>query len=323
MRIRLTGNRAVLLFCIYAVLVFNIGFWQAVWQKSLSAAGHDWLLLATMPLFVLAAMNFVMQLLFWPKVHRVLMPLLLVLSAGASYAVMTQNIYFNADMIQNLLQTNKAEATAWLQVKFIGWVLLTGVLPAVWYARCVTISRASTWYKGLGWRGLSMLASVLVVAAVAVVGYQNYASFFRNNKGINHQIVPTNFIGASAKTVYNIYDASRPFEHIATDAKRDAPAHERKRLLVLVVGETTRAQTWGLNPGAPDTTPADELIREVRKAMQSTGDRVQEFLEIFCKAFQLKYKRLTDEERTTLKRLFKRSPLIKNSGINFRRRPWK
>ncbi|SRR5699024_2847695 len=74
---------------------------------------------------------------------------------------------------------------------------------------------------------------------------------------------------------------------------------------------------------APDTTPADELIKEVRKAMQSTGDRVQEFLEIFCKAFQLKYMRLTDEERTTLKRLFKRSPLIKNSGINFRRRPWK
>ena len=74
---------------------------------------------------------------------------------------------------------------------------------------------------------------------------------------------------------------------------------------------------------APDTTPADELIKEVRKAMQSTGDRVQEFLEIFCKAFQLKYKRLTDEERTTLKRLFKRSPLIKHSGINFRRRGWK
>ena len=73
----------------------------------------------------------------------------------------------------------------------------------------------------------------------------------------------------------------------------------------------------------PDTTPADELIKEVRKAMQSPGDRIQEFLEIFCKAFQLKYKRLTDEERTTLKRLFKRSPLIKNSGINFRRRPWK
>ena len=31
---------------------------------------------------------------------------------------------------------------------------------------------------------------------------------------------------------------------------------------------------------APDTTPADELIREVQKAMQSPGDRVQQFTEI-------------------------------------------
>lgn len=74
---------------------------------------------------------------------------------------------------------------------------------------------------------------------------------------------------------------------------------------------------------APDTTPADELIREVRKAMKSPGDKVQEFLEIFCKAFQLKYKRLSEEERTTLKKLFKKSPLIKHSGMNLRRRGWK
>lgn len=77
------------------------------------------------------------------------------------------------------------------------------------------------------------------------------------------------------------------------------------------------------NESAPDTTPADELIREVQKAMQSPGDRVQQFTEIFCKAFQLKYKRLSEEERTTLKKLFRKSPLIKHSGMNFRRRPWK
>ena len=74
---------------------------------------------------------------------------------------------------------------------------------------------------------------------------------------------------------------------------------------------------------APDTTPADELIREVQKAMQSPGDRVQQFTEIFCKAFRLKYKRLSQEEQSLLKKLFKKSPLIKQSGMNFRRRPWK
>jgi len=57
--------------------------------------------------------------------------------------------------------------------------------------------------------------------------------------------------------------------------------------------------------------------------MQSPGDRVQQFTELFCKAFQLKYKRLSEEERTTLKKLFRKSPLIKHSGMNFRRRGWK
>ena len=71
---------------------------------------------------------------------------------------------------------------------------------------------------------------------------------------------------------------------------------------------------------APAITPADELIREVQKAMQSPGDKVRQFTEIFCKAFQLKYKRLSEEERTTLVKLFRKSPLIKHSGINFRRR---
>ena len=74
---------------------------------------------------------------------------------------------------------------------------------------------------------------------------------------------------------------------------------------------------------APTVTPADELIKEVQKAMRSSGDKVQEFLEIFCKAFQLKYKRLSEEERTTLKKLFRKSPLIKHSGMNFRRKGWK
>ena len=74
---------------------------------------------------------------------------------------------------------------------------------------------------------------------------------------------------------------------------------------------------------APASTPADELIKEVQRAMQSPGDKVQQFTELFCKAFQLKYKRLSEEERTTLKKLFRKSPLIKHSGMNFRRRGWK
>lgn len=71
---------------------------------------------------------------------------------------------------------------------------------------------------------------------------------------------------------------------------------------------------------APDETPANDLIKKVRRAMQSPGDKVEQFTQVLCQAFQLKYQKLADNEKSILKNLFKKSPLIKTQGMNFRRR---
>lgn len=220
--IRLTANRMVLVFALYSTLLFNIGFWRNVWQHSSSAAGHDWLLLLTMPLFIVAALNIIMQLLFWYKLHRIMMPIFLIIGAAAAFAVMTQNIYFNADMLQNLLQTNVSEARAWLSWKFIVWLTLFGILPAYGYHRFGYI-HTTKWYRELAWRAASILASLAVIGVLAAVAYPNYASFFRNNHGVAHLITPSNLLGASIKTAYNAYDANRPLQSIGLDAKRTAP----------------------------------------------------------------------------------------------------
>lgn len=252
---RLSSNCIILIFSIFLLTVFNIHYWQYMAVHAPFSEGHNWLLWLTMPFFLLACMNFLMQLTFWPYWHKIWVPLLLVLGAGASYAVMTQNIYFNSDMIQNIIQTNPGEAKSWLTLRFVGWVVFTGILPAAFYVWRVKIRHAAHWYQELAWRLLSMTVSVLVVALVAAIAYGDYASFFRNNKGINHQITPTNIIGASIKTAYNMYDAHRPLVQIGLDAKRAAPQGKRKRVFVLVVGETTRAESWGLNGYASQTTP--------------------------------------------------------------------
>ncbi len=254
-RLNLSSNQIVLAFSVFALAVFNSHYWQYMAAHAPFGEGHNWLLWLTMPFFLLACLNFLIQLTFWPYVHKVWIPLLLVLGAGASYAVMTQNIYFNADMIQNIIQTNPGEAKSWLAPRFVGWVLLTGVLPAALYLWLVRVRYAKRWYQEIGWRLASMAASVLVVALVAATAYGNYASFFRNNKGINHQITPVNFIGASIKTAYNVYDANRPLVQIGLDAKRTSAQGERKKVFILVVGETTRAENWGLNGYARQTTP--------------------------------------------------------------------
>lgn len=71
---------------------------------------------------------------------------------------------------------------------------------------------------------------------------------------------------------------------------------------------------------APDETSANMLVKEVHRAMQSPGDRLDQFIQIFCKSFCLNYQKLDDTEKNTLRNLFRKSPLIKSSGMNLRRR---
>lgn len=71
---------------------------------------------------------------------------------------------------------------------------------------------------------------------------------------------------------------------------------------------------------APAITPAQELILSVRKAMQTPGDYIGKLTKIFCEAFGVSYKRLSEQERATLKGIFKKARLVQNSPFNFRRR---
>lgn len=255
-RWQISSNLVVLVFSIYALIVFNLHFWQFLGTHAPITENHNWLLWVTMPFFMLAAMSFCIQLLFWPWLHKVMVPLLLLVGAGTSYAVMTQNIYFNTDMIQNIMQTNRAEASAWITPGFLGWIALTGILPAALYLWKVRITYTRPWYKECGWRLAGIAIPVAVTALIAAMAYSNYAAFFRNNKTINHQITPTNILGSVIKTAYNAHDAGRPLVRIGLDAKQAPTATKTpKRVFILVMGETTRAESWGLNGYQHQTTP--------------------------------------------------------------------
>lgn len=247
----LSSNRTVLLLSVYISVVLNFGFWKYLVQHV--SFNHNIILWLTIPFFLLAAMNFCMQLLFWPYLHRVMVPLLLLLGSAVSYAVMMQNIYFDANMLQNIIQTNVGEAGAWLTPQFWMWLGITGLLPAQWYCWGIKIGYARPWYRELGGRLLMMGGSLAMVAAIIFLAYGSYISFFRNNKAVNHLIVPTNIVGAVLKTAYNAYDAHQPLQKIGLDARHQQQV--QKRLLVVVMGETTRAQSWGLNGYQRQTTP--------------------------------------------------------------------
>lgn len=249
------SNQIVLILSLYIILVFNLHYWQYLAGHAPLNQSHNLWLWLTMPCFMLASMNLCIQILFWPAVHKVIIPLLLLIGAATSYAVMTQNIYFDADMIQNIIQTNAGEAGAWLTPMFLLWLTITGIVPAVGYVWKIHVRYHRPWYREVIWRLVSVCVSLLTLLLIAMIAYPSYASFFRNNKPINHQISPTNVIGSLLKTAYNEYDRHKPLQHLGLDATHMKTPSTPKRVLVIVMGETTRAENWGLNGAAHQTTP--------------------------------------------------------------------
>uniref|UniRef100_UPI002B484287 phosphoethanolamine transferase n=1 Tax=Aeromonas caviae TaxID=648 RepID=UPI002B484287 len=208
----------------------------------------------SIPFLLIAALNFV----FMPFSIRFLMKpffaFLFVTGSIASYTMMKYRVLFDGDMIQNIFETNQSEAFAYVNAPIIVWVLLTGLLPAA-LIFFVKIEYASTWYKGIAQRLLSMFFSLVIVGIIAALYYQDYASIGRNNQTLNREIVPANFMYSTSKYLYRRYMAEPiPFVTLGDDATR-VTKKDKPTLMFLVVGETARGKNFSMNGYEKDTNP--------------------------------------------------------------------
>jgi lipid A ethanolaminephosphotransferase len=98
----------------------------------------------------------------------------------------------------------------------------------------------------------------LLVVAVTLLSYQQLASLMRNHKALRYMVNPLNTVYAGTRlAVDQLPRQARALQPTGLDAQLGASyaAQARPPLLVLVVGETARAQNIGLNGYARDTTP--------------------------------------------------------------------
>lgn len=244
-----TQTRLNLLLAIYFATVFNYALYAKIWQIQ----EHVWAnFLFTVPLFIFLACWLVFTLLALPFVHKIIVPLLLVISASVSYNSIFLDVYFNRDMLTNVMQTTVSESSRLMTVPFIAWVVCLGVVPAVLYCRTKIIYR--TWWRECLVRIGAGCLSILGVLAIAAIFYQDYASVGRNNPTLKDLIVPSNFIGAGISKYKHWKRDNLPYQTLDTQVKQIKTTPNR-RVFVMIVGETTRAMNWGLNGYARQTTP--------------------------------------------------------------------
>ncbi len=208
--------------------------------------------LLTIPFVYFFALNIILNILSIPILHKIIIPTLILISAAISYNSLFFNIYFDVDMLNNVLQTNFAESSRTLTPSFLLWILFLGVIPTILYL--LVKIEYKPWWKELLTHFGSIMASLIVILGVAKFYYQDYASFFQNNKSLPHLITPSNFVASGIKKIRHYYRDNLPYQQIGLEAKQDKP-DDYRHVTILVVGETTRAQNWGLNGYARQTTP--------------------------------------------------------------------
>ncbi|MBC3957074.1 phosphoethanolamine transferase [Pseudomonas triticifolii] len=246
---------AIMLASVFLLLAFNTTLWQHLFDITDNHDGNTVLRVA-FGLIVLCMFNSVLTLLAFKRVLKPLLTVLFILSAAVSYFMSQYGVLIDVGMFRNVAETNITEAQGLLSLKLLAYLVLLGIVPSVILWKTPIHHRS--WHRALLSKALVIAGCGFVIGSMALFNYQGLSSLLRNHHELRLMVVPSNYIGASISYVREkAISARKPFSTIAADATLSSAwtQHTRKSLTVLVVGESARADNFGLLGYTRDTTP--------------------------------------------------------------------
>lgn len=250
-RPEISTEALILIASTFFALVCNNLFW-----RSAIATNPSSVLFAVSLFALLVSVHAILfGLLIWRWNAKLVLTVLFITTAFATHYMNSYNVYLDADMLRNVLATDHKESrelmTPALLLPLIGYGLLPTLL--LWRVRL----RERSWTRTLSWRVAFLLAVIVAGGAGTMLSFQNISALMRNHREVRYLATPVNYIIALKQNLASSSPMQKqPKLPLGTDAKAlPRAAGSKPRLLVLVVGETVRAQNWGLNGYARQTTP--------------------------------------------------------------------
>jgi lipid A ethanolaminephosphotransferase len=240
-----------LIIAVYFGLVLNFPIIRKIYQ--LSTDGH--VVFSLSPAILLSGCFMVIFSMFaFRFVFKPIMVVLLLTSSAAMYAMLKYNVMFDYSMIENIFETNSGEAYSYINAHSIGYVLLFGVLPSIWLLSTKLTGQPS-FSKAVFHRVGLVLLGLAIIGAMVLFFYKDYASVGRNNKYLNKMIVPAHIYNTAKFVKQRYFTDKLTFNPIGDDAQLLPVANNKPTLMVLVVGETARAQNMAYNGYQRNTNP--------------------------------------------------------------------
>ncbi|QPF30974.1 phosphoethanolamine--lipid A transferase [Acinetobacter lwoffii] len=245
-----------MLLAIWLGLILNFAFYQKIHEFTPYANLKAGLLVAATALIIIAFYNLVLQWLNWKWNAKILASVLIILGGFSAYFVNSLGVVITPDQIQNMLQTDAREVRDLWSMRLIIWTLGFVIFPLgiVWMLQ---IQPTSLGYQ-LVHKSLSSVVSLGLILGLLFCFYVDYAAIFREHRDLKSMLSPQNSI-ASTLSYYKkkAPKANLPLVVFGEDAHllQQAQMQEHPKLMVLVVGETARAESFALNGYARNTNP--------------------------------------------------------------------
>lgn len=255
LRIEVRPETLALIGSIYFVVFCNASFWGAILNGHPMRHPSSWFY-ATCLFVLLVGLQLVFLALVMNRwTAKPIFSLLIITTAAATYFMGRYGTYFDPAMIRNVLATDLHEARELLAMDMLPHLLWYAVIPLLMLSRVrVRIEPLSrTW-----WIKPATISAALVIAVGALLPItQQLVPRMREQKELRHLITPGNYIASLLRVAtQQRHLANKVRTKIGLDAHKAAGMEKQKPLLMIViVGETVRANNWGLNGYARQTTP--------------------------------------------------------------------
>lgn len=196
-------------------------------------------------LFALTAfMPFLLSLISL-KITKIWFALTSLTNALAVYFVATYGVFLDKTMMGNLFNTRYSESSEFLSLKMVLWIVALGIVPAyfVLFQKITTPTR-----KALAKCSALTFATLIVLAGI---NFHNLLWFDKHSKQLGALAMPYSYIINSMRYLQGEW-AKNKREIPLPDAKI---TDDKKAVVVLVIGESARAQNFSLYGYERNTNP--------------------------------------------------------------------
>ena len=253
-QLTLQSESVCLLLAAFCLLFSNHAFWQRLALAVGPFSASTFLLYSAVFFLTSALLVLLFVLVSAAKFAKTAWIVLLACAGAAAYMMDHYGAIVDRHALQSVLESDVRESMEWLSWSMV-WAITKLVLaPALLLIFCVRIE-TRTWRSAIKRKTVAIAACVLTVAAMLSLNYQALASIARNHTELRDLFTPFNVINATRAHLKKAHRQlpSQPIP-VAADAKR-ASVGEKPQLLVIVVGESMRASSFGLLGYARQTTP--------------------------------------------------------------------